>query len=257
MSTRQLSVAVLISAGRHPVSGIARYCRGDAIAMALGQRLAGDQLRVVHAGRADDPSLEDYLALGATRIDVLSMTEGHDPVQQLATHVATCDVILTGAKAERDMGSGLLPYALAHALHRPIAANVLDVVVDQNELKVRQFLPQGKRRGLAAQFPVILAVHPLAAAELNYAYARRIAGKIVAVPSTLASQSAAPSPWRIAPDARRPVRLRAQETKAGHARLQSAIASEAKGGVVAFDGSPVDKAQIVFNYLKEHRLIDF
>jgi electron transfer flavoprotein beta subunit len=33
--------------------------------------------------------------------------------------------------------------------------------------------------------------------------------------------------------------------------------SEAKSGVVAFEGTSVDKAQVVLNYLREHRLIDF
>jgi electron transfer flavoprotein beta subunit len=257
MSTSPFSVAVLISAGRHPVSGIARACRGDAVAMALGKKLADDRLRVVHAGKADDPSLADYLALGANRIDVISVPEGCDPIQQMVSHLAACDVVLTGVMGEQGMGSGLLPYALAHALHRPIVANVIDVVINKNELNIRQFLPKGKRRGLAAQGPVILAVHPLAAAELNYAYARRLVGRIVVEQPTLVPQPDARSPWMIAPDIRRPVRLKAHETKGGLARLQSAIASEAKGGIVAFDGSPVDKAQIVFNYMREHRLIDF
>lgn len=257
MSTLPVSVAVLISAGRHPVSGISRACRGDAIAMSLGQKLAGERLRVVHAGKADDPSLADYLALGANHIDVLSVPEGYDPVQQMVSHLTACDVIITGARAEQGMGSGLVPYALAHALRRPIVGSVLDISVDQNELKICQFLPKGKRRALAAQVPVILAVHPLAAADLNYAYARRLAGRIVTEQPILVPWPEADSPWTIAPENRRPVRLIAQETKGGHARLQSAIASEAKGGVVAFDGSPVDKAQIVFNYLREHRLIDF
>jgi electron transfer flavoprotein beta subunit len=61
----------------------------------------------------------------------------------------------------------------------------------------------------------------------------------------------------IEPALRRPVRLKAQEKKAGHARLLSAIVSEARGGVVAFEGSPVDKAQIILTYFRDHRLVDF
>jgi electron transfer flavoprotein beta subunit len=53
------------------------------------------------------------------------------------------------------------------------------------------------------------------------------------------------------------VRLRAQDKKAGYARMLSAILTEAKGGVVAFEGTSVDKAQVILNYLREHRLIDF
>jgi electron transfer flavoprotein beta subunit len=256
MSTKTLSVAVLISAGRHPVSRAARACRGDAVALALGRRLAGDQLSVVHAGRADEPSLNDYLALGATRIDVLAVAEGQDVVQPLAARLSTTDVILTGSRTEHGAGSGLVPYALAHAMGRPVIGNVLDVTFDGNEAKIRQFLPKGKRRGIAVRGPVVLAVHPLAAAEFNYAYARRLSGRIEVDQAPLATNADIVSPWTIT-KIRRPVRLKAEERKAGHLRLQSAIVSEAKGGVVAFDGSPVDKAQIVLNYLREHRLVDF
>jgi electron transfer flavoprotein beta subunit len=258
MSTGPLSVAVLISAGRNPVSGVPRACRGDVAAMAVGRSLAGDGLRVVHAGRADDPALADYLALGASTIEALAAPEGTVDVPQLASHLAACDIILTGLRAESEMGSGLLPYALGNALDRPIIANVLDVTFEANEVKVSQFLPKGKRRGIAAQVPVILAIHPLAGTEFNYAYARRAAGRIVAQQAVAVSEPVSPSsPWTVSPGLRRPVRLKAEAPKAGHARLLSAIAPEAKGGVVAFDGSPVDKAQIVFNYLREHHLIDF
>jgi electron transfer flavoprotein beta subunit len=53
------------------------------------------------------------------------------------------------------------------------------------------------------------------------------------------------------------VRLKALDKKSGHARLLSAIVSETKGGVVAFEGTTVDKAQVMLNYLREHRLVDF
>jgi electron transfer flavoprotein beta subunit len=257
MSTSPLSIAVLISAGRNPVSGVPRACRGDAIAMTLGRKLAGDNLRVIHAGKADDPALNDYLAFGASTIEVLAVPEGSVAVGQLATHVATCDVILTGGRAESGMGSGLFPYALAAALVRPIIANVLDVAFDQNELKIQQFLPKGKRRRIAAHAPIILAIHPMAAAELNYAYARRLAGRFDVHQAAAMPEPPPPSPWKVSSDLRLPIRLKAEAPKAGHARLLSAIAFEAKGGVVAFDGSPVDKAQIVFNYLREHHLLDF
>jgi electron transfer flavoprotein beta subunit len=39
--------------------------------------------------------------------------------------------------------------------------------------------------------------------------------------------------------------------------MRAAVVSEAKGGVVAFEGTSVDKAQVVLNYLRNHRLIEF
>lgn len=61
-------IAVLVSAGRHPVSGAPRYSRNDAAALDIGRALAaahGAQLEVLHAGDPGNPALEDYLALGA------------------------------------------------------------------------------------------------------------------------------------------------------------------------------------------------
>ena len=262
MSKTSLSIAVLVSAGRHPVSGIARACRSDAVALALGRRLAGDHLRVIHAGRVEEPSLRDYMAYGTGRIEVLTVNDGQDVVQPLTTHLKDVDIILAGSRAEVGGGSGMFPYRLARAMGRPLVGNVLDATIDGNSVTVRgvtvrQFLPKGRRRGISAPVPIVLVVHPLAPAELNYAHARRLAGRIEAVGTVTVPEGGDGSVWTLEPAPRRPIRLKAQDTKTGHARLQSAIVSEAKGGTVAFEGSSVDKAQIMLNYLREHRLVDF
>ncbi|MBE0630174.1 MAG: electron transfer flavoprotein subunit beta/FixA family protein, partial [Burkholderia vietnamiensis] len=63
---RQLQrIAVLVSVGRHPVSGTARYSRNDAAALELGRQLAERhraQLDVVHAGDPANQALAEYLA---------------------------------------------------------------------------------------------------------------------------------------------------------------------------------------------------
>ena len=160
------SVAALISAGRHPVSGAPRSCRGDAVAMALGRSLVGDALRVVHAGAEQEPSLQDYLALGAKNIEVLPINPNGDVVAVLAAYLKDVDIILTGVGAELGAGSGLLPYALAQTLERPIVSNVLDAKVANSgassaDVEIRQFLPKGQRRRLACSLPLVIAVHPL------------------------------------------------------------------------------------------------
>lgn len=258
MSARPVSVAVLVSAGRHPVSGKPRPCRGDAVALVLGRALAGDRLRVIHAGDPEDPALQDYLALGAGCIEVVAARPGADAVAALAGLIADVDLILTGGQAEQGAGSGLLPYALAHVLGRPIVANVLEAQVEDGEVRVRQFLPKGRRRGILAPLPVVLAVHPLAPVGLSYAYARRMSGRIQnRLTDGLTAEAPAPT-WKVETVRRQPVRLRAEDkTKSAHSRLLSAIASEAKGGVVAIEGSSVDKAQVMLTFLRENRLIDF
>jgi electron transfer flavoprotein beta subunit len=257
MSAKPLSVVVLVSAGRHPISGTPRSCRGDAVAMALGCKLGGDGARIVHAGEPNHAALKDYLAYGAGQIEVLKVSAGGDTLAAIAQHVKTADLILTGTRAEQGEGSGLLPYLLAHALNRPVIADVLDVQIEKGEARVRQFLPKGKRRLIAAPLPLVLAVHPLAPAELTYAHARRIAGRIDTITTPLAPGHSESDTWMIEPAARRSNQLKAPENRDGHARMVSYVESQAKGGAVAFEGSPVDKAQILLTYLREHRLVDF
>lgn len=255
------TVAALVSACRHPVSGAPRACRGDAVAMALGRRMAGDSLRVVHAGAEQEPSLEDYLALGAGTIEALPLDSSDDAVAALASYLKNIDLILTGSNAESCAGSGLLPYALARALARPVVANVLEARVQRTagewDVEIRQFLPKGQRRRIACALPLVIAVHPLAPVELKYAYARRVSGRIERCPGPAMDARVTQPEWAIEAASRRPVRLKARETKSAHARMQAAVVAEAKGGIVAFEGSTVDKAQVVLNYLREHRLVDF
>lgn len=257
-----VSVAVLVSAGRHPVSGAPRACRGDAVAMAVGAALSGEALRIVHAGDKEDLALKDYLALGAERVDVLPGPPGAVSIAALAKALSSADIVLTGNRAEQGAGSGLLPYALAEALARPIISNALEVKVEGGAsgraVTIRQFLPKGQRRHIASPLPVVIAVHPLAPVRLKYAYSRRLAGQIEPLPSAGQEDGAMFQPsWAVETEPRRAQLLKAEDKKTAHARLRSAIVSEARGGVVAFEGTSVDKAQVVLNYLREHRLVDF
>ena len=78
MTVGKFVAAVLVSAGRHPFTGTPRACRGDAVALALGQRIVGDALRIIHAGAIHEPALNDYLALGAGTIEVVTTPHGED-----------------------------------------------------------------------------------------------------------------------------------------------------------------------------------
>jgi electron transfer flavoprotein beta subunit len=261
MSPTSWSAAVLVSAGRHPVTGMQRACRGDATALALGRQLAGDALRVLHAGPADEPALQDYLAHGAGSIEAVESPAGQDIVQALLPRLREIDLLLTGTRTENGAGSGLLPYALAQALGRPLLANVLEAEVQRDRVAVRQFLPKGKRRSVSATLPVILVIHPLAPVDLTYAYARRRSGRIVIVNADAAGRdtqvTATAPPWRIEDGKRRPVKLKANENLSGHARMQAATSQVSKSGLVVNEGDSVGKAQVILAYLRDHRLIEF
>jgi electron transfer flavoprotein beta subunit len=257
MSNANLSVAVLLSAGRHPVSGAPRACRGDAVALGLARSLGVGAVHVIHAGDAEEPALRDYLAFGAGRIEVLPVPAGFDVMPALVHRLRAIDIVIAGGRSEMGIASGLLPYALARALARPVIGNVLEAHVDDGSVQIRQFLPKGKRRAVHAPLPAVLIAHALAPVELRYAHARGVTGQISVVPVGISPDPAAEGAWSVDPDVRRAVPLKAQDRKAGHARLMSAIASEAKAGVVAIEGSCVDKAQVMLTYLREHRLVDF
>ena len=66
-------IAVLVSLGRHPVSGAVRWSRNDGAALALARRLGGASVAVLHAGDPDEPALRGYLALGAPCVQTIDV----------------------------------------------------------------------------------------------------------------------------------------------------------------------------------------
>jgi electron transfer flavoprotein beta subunit len=252
-------IAVLVSVGRHPVSGAARYSRNDAAALEIGRTLAarhGARLDTIHAGDPANPALGDYLALGAERVEVLTCAPGSDAVAALAARLEGYDLVLTGTRAEGAFDSGMLPYQLAHALNLPLVGAAVDVTVEAGRIAVRQFLPKGVRRRVEAAWPALVAVHPLAGVTPRYAFARRRAGRVEPVPAAAAPDAEAAA-WQIAAAPRKPVRLAAAEKRSGHARMLGATTTESRGGRVVNEGTSVEKAQVILGYLREHQLIDY
>ncbi len=282
MKTPPLSVAVLVSAGINPTSGSPRAARGDAVALSLARRLGSITVRTLHAGSALEPALADYLALGAEEIEVVPVADGASIESSLVSRLQGTDLVVTGCRAEQGAGSGLLPYALARHLGYPVVANVLEVRVVGGEAHLLQFLPRGRRRKLAVRLPAVIAVHPMAPVTLAYAHAARASGRIVAhsIPLSVARQqgedaevrsgggaspdrrAGAPRPvtpagdWKPDPRARQVVRLKAEDRKPAHARLEAAIVSEKKGGLVVTEGSAADKAGVILDYLARHGLYE-
>lgn len=287
-------IAVLVSIGRHPVSGAARYSRNDAAALSIGLELSrqhGAALDVLHAGDASNVALQEYLALGASCVEVLPVVSGAASAATLAFRLRGYDLVLTGTRAEAGMGSGMLPYHLSAALGLPMLNDAVDVAFDGDEgqVTVRQFLPKGVRRRIAAPLPALVAVHPMANAPTHYAYARLRAGRIEASSAIFSDPTQATQPaQRMQPTApaasagqqatqaridsggagdraawtwqaarAKPVRLAAAEKRSGHARMLSATTTESRGGSVVNEGSPVEKAQVILAYLREHQLVDY
>jgi electron transfer flavoprotein beta subunit len=259
-----MKIAVLVSVGRHPVSGVARYSRNDAAALTLALSLArthGATLDVLHAGDPSNAALQEYLALGAGSVEVLDMPPDADPAPRLAARLRGYELVLTGTRAEGGFDSGMLPYRVAHALAVPLVGAAVDLALRDGCAQVRQFMPKGLRRRVEVRLPALIAVHPLANAATSYAYARLREGTIqcVAAPAVDSQHSTAPdqTAWTIRPVTAKPVRLAAAEKRSGHARMLSATTTESRGGSVVIEGSSVEKAQVILAYLREHQLVDY
>ena len=259
-ATRKLKrFAVLVSVGRHPVSGATRYSRNDAVALEIGRQLADRhlaQLDVIHAGDPDNPALSEYLALGAKEVVVLACDDGDDAAAAIAERLQGYDLVLTGTRAEGAYDTGMLPYRVAEALGYPLVGQAVDVAIEEGRAAVRQFLPKGLRRRVETTLPAVVAVHPLANAQPRYAYARLRAG-VIRPTQVAPGADAHAAAWTIGPLERKPVKLVAAEKRSGHARMLSATTTESRGGNVVIEGTSVEKAQVILAYLREHQLIDY
>jgi len=267
-----MKIAVLVSVGRHPVSGVARYSRNDAAALTMALALAKTHdaapdatLDVLHAGDPSNPALKEYLALGAPCVEVLEVARQSevqaDPAALLAARLQGYDLVLTGTRAEGAFDSGMLPYRVANALEMPLVGAAVDVTLRDGCAQVRQFMPKGLRRRVEVRLPALIAVHPLANATPGYAYARLREGTIRAgsARSAAGAQAARADDlaWTTRPATAKPVRLAAAEKRSGHARMLSATTTESRGGSVVIEGSSVEKAQVILAYLREHQLVDY
>ena len=172
------AIAVLVSTATHPLSGRKCTSRNDTLALETARQLSGGTQRTLHVGNPQDTALPDYLAFGASSVEVLPVPPGDDAIAALAEQVRDAHLILCGTRTQSGEASGMLPYLLAASLKRPILAEVLEVQLIGDSVKATQFLPKGRRRTVTVSLPAIIAVHPLATAVPRYAYARRVAGRI-------------------------------------------------------------------------------
>jgi electron transfer flavoprotein beta subunit len=232
----------------------------DAAAFELGCSLApADRLAVLCAGMVSREGLNDYLGLGAAAIEVLTVAEAHDVLPALLARLRGFDIVLCGARSDGQSASGMLPYLLAEGLQAPLVSDVLEAELAGTTLTLRQFLPKGMRRRIEVATPVVLAVHARAPQTRQYAYARARAGRVVYTAPVNGSAAQPATAWQFEAAIRRPRPLKAQVAQSGHSRMLGAIGGDsgAPGGRIVKDGSAEQKALVLLEYLREHRLIDF
>ena len=249
-----MRIAVLLSAGRHPVSGAPVLPRLEAQAIRLAAGL-GDAVGL-HAG-PEAAAVADALGQGLARIEHLALDAAADPVPALAARLgaAAPDLILAGRRGQGGDESGLVPYALARALGLTLVPDVVALAREAEELRLDQSLGRGALRRIAVEGPVLVTVHPDAPAPLPFAYGQARRGRIepVAVDALLRE----PAPAFALEE--RPYRRRPKIVKGAPAggsaaeRLKAATgeAAPASAGRLLVDPEPEAAAREILAYLRQ------
>lgn len=251
-----IDVAVLLSAGRHPVSGRGRRAPGDARALEMALSLSSP--RAVHAGDPSAPMLRDYLGMGLDDITVLDLAPEADPAPALIGHLeaAPPDLLLAGGRAENGEDSAMVPYIVAEALGFALVPAVAEIVsIDDGTVRLLQALPRGRRRAITAPLPLVATVDRAAPAPRQSAFAKARRGRIdiVAADAPTDSDRAA---WQVRPARQRPRRLGGQVSGLSAAERLSALTDVPAGsGRQLIEPTPHEAAQAIYDYLVEQRIL--
>lgn len=247
-----MKIAVLLSAGRHPVSGkpapVTTELQAIRLAASIGAEVTG-----LHAG-PDAAALVDTLGYGLPRLTHYHLDAGDDPTASLvaALRAGAYDLVLAGRMGQGGEDSGLLPYALARALNLPIVADAsaLSEGPQPGTLKVEQALPRGARRRLVIRLPALVTVHPAAPAPAPFAYAAMRRGGIEVRPGIASPREESPLEER----AYRPRPKMIAKAAAGASaaeRLKAATQSASGGGRLLVDPTPEDAAREILAHLRK------
>ncbi|KMO16125.1 electron transfer flavoprotein subunit beta [Methylobacterium platani] len=250
-----MRIAVLLSAGRHPVSGAAVLPRLEAQAIRIAAGL-GTPVGL-HAG-PDAAAVADALGQGLSRIAHVALPEGADPVPVLAASLRAMapDLVLAGRRGQGGDESGIVPYALAAALGLPLIADVVAVAPGEaaGTLRLDQSLGRGALRRVVVRGPVVATVHPDAPAPLAYAFGQARRGVIEPVAAIVpAGPAAAPAAVEERPYRRRPKLVKGAPTGGSAAeRLKAATgeAGAAASGRLLVDPDPDEAAREILAYLR-------
>lgn len=253
-----LNIIALVSIGAHPTSGRARRAEQDARAVELGLRLAGDQLRVVHAGDPQEEALRAYLGMGLAQMTVLDQPKHCDALPLLTGYLqdAGAQLVLTGSQAETGEGSGLLPFLLAERLGWPLVVGLAEVEkVEQGVAQVLQALPRGQRRRLRVRLPFIASVDNAAPAARQSAFGPARRGRVQAHEVAIVEDKLL-AEAQLQPARPRPKRLKVIKAKTGAERMKAATAKAAGGGgQLLKDVSPQAGAEAIFKLLLDEGVL--
>lgn len=202
-----LDAVVLVSCGRHPVSGRPRRADLDARALELALTLPDARIEALHAG-AEEAALRDYLGMGLPSLTLLELPDGADPAFALLAYLEQRRpaLLLAGQQAEAGDCSGFLPYWLAQRLGYPLLAGLTELAGGPEGWRVAVAADGGRRRALALQGPLMAIVDEAAPPGRISAFARAKRGEIRRLPLA-EGLPRLEEPAGIRPARRRPKRL--------------------------------------------------
>jgi electron transfer flavoprotein beta subunit len=264
------SVTVLVSVRIDPTSGRATRSRADAAGVALAQKAlgAGREPSLCTVGDMPTGVVRDYLAQG---VSALTRLLGADDSLEAAVSVlaGACrerTLVIAGARGEAGLASGLLPYALAQRLQRPLINEVIDLQAEADGgWRVVQALPRGARRSWRLEpgaTAVLVTSARLAQREdlpQRHSWVAAQEGRILDknVPAPAGASSARAS-WQFEPARKQRRPLAPVSNESGAARMAKATGTAApaqKSGAVIRDGSAMEKAQALLDHLRKLSLV--
>ncbi|WP_136249230.1 electron transfer flavoprotein subunit beta [Halomonas borealis] len=251
-----LEITVLVSVGRHPITGRARRADQDARAVELARGVSGAEVRLLHAGgqaAESEAALRDYLGMGFDALTLVEQPEGADVLGALAEafDASPAQLVIGGERAEQGEGSGLLPYLLAERLGWPVVSGLAAVEgVEDGVATLLQALPRGQRRRLRVRLPAIVTVDGAAPAPRQSAYGPARRGHLNAVVGSVTRDEEWVS-WATQPARKRPKRLKVVKAASARDRFKAAAAkAEGGGGQVLTEVSAEEGAEAILALLK-------
>lgn len=228
-----LSVVVLVSVGRHPVSNRALRSSQDARAVELALRLPSAAVRLLHAGDPNEVALRDYLGMGVAALDIVPVASGCDPRPTLVAELikGIPALLLCGARGDTGFASGFLPYFLAAALDLPLLSHVCAIESDGHVHRVTCAVARGHRRRYQVVGPAVLTVGDAAPAARQSAFLKARSGRI----NILSGHTDAPvfQGWEASASRPHPRRLRRFKSNAtAEERLSAVMEHSVRNGTL-------------------------
>lgn len=250
-------IMVLVSAGRHPLSGRPRRAERDAKALDLALSLS-PSATAVFAGDPESPVIRQYLGMSVPVLNVLKQPEGADTSVALAEYVASQQprLVFCGARAEHGESSGMVPYLVANAINATVVPDVVNVLEQSpTDVEILQALAGGQRRKLRVALPAVLIVSASAPPARQSAFIK-VRDGLVNVFKVGVQMDEEQQSWQWQPAKMRPKRTKTVAANASSRdRFKAATAAPvSSGGNVIVNPSPREAAQAVVQLLKEKGL---